>query len=229
VRSDDVDSAIEQSHLAMSEIVKGNPEPCKALFSHREDVTPGQPVRPVRPRLATGCRDIYRRGCPLPRGRGRRLRTNREAYHGRAGLHRGSGALPGQGRWQRRPLLDQSPRHERLPSRGRHLETRASPRRPNHHASAAGIRNPEVDRPRQICRYALMVAVQTSRQNDVLTRGQAAHSGTSSRRVAAVPSILTGSAGASLLRRRGLGNGWGGPDESECLDCTSTHQSVLYR
>jgi ketosteroid isomerase-like protein len=46
VRSDDVDSAIEQSHLAMSEIVKGNPEPCKALFSHREDVTLGNPFGP---------------------------------------------------------------------------------------------------------------------------------------------------------------------------------------
>jgi ketosteroid isomerase-like protein len=46
VGSDDVDSAIEQSHLAMSEIVKGNPEPCKVLFSHREDVTLGNPFGP---------------------------------------------------------------------------------------------------------------------------------------------------------------------------------------
>jgi ketosteroid isomerase-like protein len=30
----------------MSEIVKGNPEPCKVLFSHREDVTLGNPFGP---------------------------------------------------------------------------------------------------------------------------------------------------------------------------------------
>ena len=44
--SDDVDNAIERSHSAMSEIVKGNPEPCKELFSHREDVTLGNPFGP---------------------------------------------------------------------------------------------------------------------------------------------------------------------------------------
>ena len=44
--SDGIDSAIERSHFAMSEIVKGNPEPCKVLFSHREDVTLGNPFGP---------------------------------------------------------------------------------------------------------------------------------------------------------------------------------------
>ena len=44
--SDDVDSAIERNHFAMSEIVKGNPEPCEGLFSHREDVTLGNPFGP---------------------------------------------------------------------------------------------------------------------------------------------------------------------------------------
>jgi hypothetical protein len=36
---DDVDELIEQFHLAQGEFVKGNPEPCKRLFSNREDVT----------------------------------------------------------------------------------------------------------------------------------------------------------------------------------------------
>ena len=44
--SDDVDSAIERNHFAMSEIVKGNPEPREGLFSHREDVTLGNPFGP---------------------------------------------------------------------------------------------------------------------------------------------------------------------------------------
>jgi ketosteroid isomerase-like protein len=44
--SSDLDSAIEQSHFALSEIVKGNPEPYQALLSHREDVTLGNPFGP---------------------------------------------------------------------------------------------------------------------------------------------------------------------------------------
>jgi hypothetical protein len=36
---DDVDQLIEQYHLALDGFVKGNPEPVKKLFSHREDVT----------------------------------------------------------------------------------------------------------------------------------------------------------------------------------------------
>ena len=44
--SEDVDNAIERSHVAVRELVKGNPEPCKVLFSHREDVTLGNPFGP---------------------------------------------------------------------------------------------------------------------------------------------------------------------------------------
>ena len=46
---DDVDQLIEQFHLASGEFLKGNPEPAKKLFSHREDVTLNNPfVPPVR-------------------------------------------------------------------------------------------------------------------------------------------------------------------------------------
>jgi ketosteroid isomerase-like protein len=43
---DDVDELIEQFHLAQGEFVKGNPEPCMRLFSHREDVTLNNPLSP---------------------------------------------------------------------------------------------------------------------------------------------------------------------------------------
>lgn len=43
---DDLDSAIEQSHLALGEIAKGNPEPFEALYSQRDDVTLGNPFGP---------------------------------------------------------------------------------------------------------------------------------------------------------------------------------------
>jgi ketosteroid isomerase-like protein len=41
---DDVDQLIEQYHLALGEFVKGNPEPVKKLFSHRDDVTLANPL-----------------------------------------------------------------------------------------------------------------------------------------------------------------------------------------
>jgi ketosteroid isomerase-like protein len=43
---DDVDKLIEQYQRTMAEFVKGNPEPYKAVFSHREDVTLANPYGP---------------------------------------------------------------------------------------------------------------------------------------------------------------------------------------
>src|SRR5918997_388052 len=43
---DDVDKLIEHHQQATAEFVKGNPEPYKALFSHREDVTLANPFFP---------------------------------------------------------------------------------------------------------------------------------------------------------------------------------------
>ena len=43
---DEVDRLLEQFHLAQGEIAKGNPEPVKRLFSHREDVTLANPFAP---------------------------------------------------------------------------------------------------------------------------------------------------------------------------------------
>jgi ketosteroid isomerase-like protein len=44
---DDVDKLIEHYQLATAEFVRGNPEPYKALFSHREDVTLANPFSPT--------------------------------------------------------------------------------------------------------------------------------------------------------------------------------------
>ena len=43
---DAFDEVVEQYHLALGEFVKGNPEPAKELFSHREDVTLSNPFGP---------------------------------------------------------------------------------------------------------------------------------------------------------------------------------------
>jgi ketosteroid isomerase-like protein len=43
---DAFDEVVEQYHLALGEFVKGNPEPAKELFYHREDVTLANPLGP---------------------------------------------------------------------------------------------------------------------------------------------------------------------------------------
>src|SRR5215203_2073933 len=41
---DDFDEVVEQYHLALDEFLKGNPEPLKGFFSHRDDVTLANPL-----------------------------------------------------------------------------------------------------------------------------------------------------------------------------------------
>ncbi len=43
----DFDAVVEQYHRAAGEFVKGNPEPYKLVFSHREDVSLANPFGPV--------------------------------------------------------------------------------------------------------------------------------------------------------------------------------------
>jgi len=43
---DDLDQLIERSHLALGEIVNGNPEPLKEIYSHRDDVSLANPFGP---------------------------------------------------------------------------------------------------------------------------------------------------------------------------------------
>jgi ketosteroid isomerase-like protein len=43
---DELDQVIERSHLALGEIVNGNPEPLKEIYSHRQDVSLANPFGP---------------------------------------------------------------------------------------------------------------------------------------------------------------------------------------
>jgi hypothetical protein len=43
---DDLDEVIEQYNLALGEFVKGNPDPVKKMFSHREDISLANPLGP---------------------------------------------------------------------------------------------------------------------------------------------------------------------------------------
>ncbi len=42
----DVEAVLDQAHLALGEFVKGDPDPLKATFSHREDVSLANPFGP---------------------------------------------------------------------------------------------------------------------------------------------------------------------------------------
>jgi hypothetical protein len=44
---ENLDVVIEQYHRAAAEFIKGNPEPYKQVFSHRHDVTLGNPFGPM--------------------------------------------------------------------------------------------------------------------------------------------------------------------------------------
>jgi ketosteroid isomerase-like protein len=44
--ADSVDELIERYQLGLDDFMKGNPEPVKELFSHREDVTLANPLGP---------------------------------------------------------------------------------------------------------------------------------------------------------------------------------------
>jgi ketosteroid isomerase-like protein len=46
VAADDLDGVIEQSHLALGEIVKGDAEPLNMMYSHQEDVSLANPFGP---------------------------------------------------------------------------------------------------------------------------------------------------------------------------------------
>lgn len=46
--SDNLAAAVDESHAALVEFVKGNPEPLKRMFSQRDDVTLGNPFGPFR-------------------------------------------------------------------------------------------------------------------------------------------------------------------------------------
>ena len=43
---EDLDRVIEKCRLALDEFVKGDPEPMKEMFSHREDVSLANPLGP---------------------------------------------------------------------------------------------------------------------------------------------------------------------------------------
>jgi hypothetical protein len=64
----DLNEVLEQFHLGQGELVKGNPEPCKKLFSHRDDVTLNNPLSPPARRWDKVAETINRAASPFRDG-----------------------------------------------------------------------------------------------------------------------------------------------------------------
>ena len=47
----DLDEVITQDHLALEAFMRGDPEPKKRLYSHRDDATLSNPFRAAGPRV----------------------------------------------------------------------------------------------------------------------------------------------------------------------------------
>lgn len=58
--ADDLAAAVDESHAALTEFVNGNPEPLKSMYSHRDDVSLGNPFGPFQ-RGWTDCADMMER------------------------------------------------------------------------------------------------------------------------------------------------------------------------
>ena len=144
---DEVDELIEQYQLALGEFMKGNPEPQKKLFSHREDVTLANPLFPVGrgwepvaqrlERAAANFRDGHLTGFEIVA----RYVTPELAYT--CGVRAGKG----QG-WRKRGYRpNRSAGYDDLSTRRRRLESCASAHRADNHPSASGISIAGVDLP----------------------------------------------------------------------------------
>src|SRR5215204_6377187 len=146
---DEFDEVLEPYHLALGEIIKGNPEGYKKLYSHRDDVTLANPFGPP----VLGWDEVAR-------------------TLERAASHYTSGELTGfdnlskyvtaelaylveMERFEAKvgPRADVAPVALRVTSilsaRGWYLESSTSARRPYNHPSASRVCDPVVDLPPQ--------------------------------------------------------------------------------
>jgi hypothetical protein len=124
------DRLIEQQHEALDRFAKGEHEPLAALWSRADDVTLGNPFGPFVRGFET-VNQTMERAAALYRD-GRAVGFDRLAQHvGEDVAYRGREVRSEDGRAGRR-LTGLPSVHQHLPSRRRRLETRASPRRPDH-------------------------------------------------------------------------------------------------
>jgi hypothetical protein len=126
------DRLIEQQHEALDRFAKGEHEPLAALWSRADDVTLGNPFGPFV-RGFEAANQTMERAAALYRD-GRAVGFDRLAEHVGEDVaylvevERFEAKMGGGGR----RLTDLPSVHQHLPPGGRRMETRASPRRPDH-------------------------------------------------------------------------------------------------
>ena len=144
---DDVDQLTEQYQLGLEEFMKGNPEPVKELFSHRDDVTLANPLGPPARGWDQVAATIERASSFMRDGEDLHCETVAKYVSAELAytvwIERGKG----QGRRKGGYHPNRSAGHDDLPTRGGRVEGRPSTRRPNNHRTASGIGDPGVALP----------------------------------------------------------------------------------
>jgi hypothetical protein len=141
---DNLDEVIERCQRALDEFVKGNPEPMKAIFSHREDATLANPFGPPARGWKQVAATLDRAASNLRDGA---MVAFEEVRDPRARLHRVAREAGGQACRQggHNPIYPAG--YDGLSTRRRHLEGSAPTRGPHNHPPAGRVGDPGVDLP----------------------------------------------------------------------------------
>lgn len=94
----DFDQVVEQYHLALGELSKGNPEPVEALFSHRVDVSTAGGFGGVMLGWKQVAKNTEFAASRFKRRAGSQLRKRGEVRNPRPGIHRRDRAVRSQSR-----------------------------------------------------------------------------------------------------------------------------------
>ena len=140
---DDVDQLTEQYQRGLEEFMKGNPEPVKELFSHRDDVTLANPLGPPARGWDQVAATIERAASFMRDGEDLHCETVAKyvtpelAYT--VWIERQKAMVGGRG-----DITQTAAGHDDLSTRGWHLEGSAPTRGPHNHPSASRVGDPGV-------------------------------------------------------------------------------------
>ena len=94
----ELDDFVDEYHRALDEFFRGDPEPAKRLYSHREDASLANPFGPVAVGWEQVAETMERAARNYRDGGGQRLRDTGEVRHVGPGLSRRDRAISSQGR-----------------------------------------------------------------------------------------------------------------------------------
>ena len=133
--SSDFDAAVDSYRQALGAFFRGDPGPVADHFSRRDHVTPANPLGLPRAWPGRGGAG-HRRGLGQLRGRFGPVRGTGQVQHRRPGLRRLPRTSQRAARGRRRDGPVVTAGDDGLQARGRYLEGRPPPRRPDHVGAA---------------------------------------------------------------------------------------------